>query len=404
MDIKQMKIHVPQEVLDDIRERVSRTRWPHEIPNSKWDYGTNLGYMKELVDYWLNEYDWYAEERRLNQFPHFKASVGGLGIHFIRVEGKGPDPMPLVLMHGYPWSVATLYKIIPMLTDPASHGRDPKDAFTVIAPSLCGFCLSDPPNERGFNFARHADKFHELMFDGLGYKRYGIEGGDWGGIIATPYGRKYPDELIGIHLNYMGVMIRDERPPEERDSNIIRGFGLETAPIRPTDPDQLKFWKEVEHFMLEEAGYRHIQMTRPQTISYAMSDSPVGLLAWFVEKFRAWSDCDGDVEKCFSKDELITNFMLYWWPNTWCSAIRIYYESQHNQWKLRPGERVTVPTGVAVFPKEIVSIVKLRAEQYFNIVRFTEFPRGGHFAIHEQAEEMATDMQEFFRPLRDKEK
>jgi microsomal epoxide hydrolase len=404
MNIQPMKVDVPQAVLDDLRERLLRVRWPNEIPDSGWDYGTNLGYMKELVDYWLNEYDWRTEERRLNQFSHYKADVGELGIHFVHEKGQGPNPMPLLMMHGYPWSVATLYQIIPMLTDPASCGGDSEDAFTVIAPSLCGFCLSDPPLEKGFSFPQHADKFHELMVDGLDYQRYGLEGGDWGGIIAWPYGYNYPDELIGIHINYMGIRMRDEVPPEERDPNLIRGVGLQGAPIKPQDPDQLRFWKAAEHYWLYEGAYAHTNMTRPQSLSYAMTDSPVGLAAWFIEKFRAWSDWDDDFETLFSKDELITNIMLYWVPNTFCSAIRIYYESHHHPWRVKPGDKVKVPTGVAAFPKDIVPIIKSQAEKYFNVARFNEFPRGGHFAIHEKAEVLAADIRDFFRPLREQEK
>ena len=404
MNIQPMQINVSQDVLDDLRDRLKRIRWPNEMPGSGWDYGTNLGYMKDLVEYWLNEYDWRAEERRLNQFSHYKADVGGLGIHFVHEAGKGPDPMPLFVMHGYPWSILTLYRIIPMLTDPASYGGDPVDAFSVIAPSLCGFGLSDPPQEQGFNIRRHADKYHELMVEGLGYKRYGVQGGDWGGIISWPLGYHYPDELIGIHINYMGIRMRDEVPPEERDPDIIRGVGLQGAPVKPQDPDQLRFWKAAEHYWMYEGGYAHINMTRPQSLAYAMTDSPVGLAAWFIEKFRAWSDWDDDFETLFSKDDLITNVMLYWVPNTFCSAIRIYYESHHHPWKANPGDKVKVPTGVAAFPKDIVPIIKSQAEKYFNVVRFSEFPRGGHFAIHEKAEVMARDIREFFRPLREQEK
>lgn len=398
--IEPYTIDIPQEVLDDLRERLARVRWPDEIPGSGWDYGTNLGYMKEFVDYWLNEYDWRRQEAWLNQFPHFKAKVDGLGVHFIKVEGKGPKPLPLLMLHGYPWSVVTLYRIIPMLTDPVAHGGDPEDAFTVIAPSLCGFGFSDAPRERGFNVPRHAETYHRLMTEGLGYARYGLEGGDWGGIIAWAYGHLYPDELIGIHINYMGIRMRDEVPPEERDPDIIRGLGLWGAPVKPQDPDQLRFWKAAERYWFQEGAYAHINMTRPQSLSYAMSDSPVGLAAWIIEKYRAWSDWDKHFEELFSRDELITNIMLYWLPNSFCSAIRIYIESHNYPWTVQPGQKVQVPTGIAAFPKDIVPIFRSQAEKYFNVVRFNEFPRGGHFAIHEQAPVLASDIRAFFRPLR----
>ncbi len=401
MHIAPMTISVLDEVLADLKERLTRVKWPNELPDAGWDYGTNLAYMKELVDYWLNEYDWRAEERRLNSFANFKADVGGLGVHFIHEQGRGPHPLPLLIMHGYPWSITTLLRIIPMLTDPISYGGNPEDCFTVVAPSLCGFGFSDPPMEQGFNIPRHAQVYRELMVNGLGYPQYGIQGGDWGGIIAWTYGCNYPEDLLGVHINYMGMRMRDEVPPDERDPNIIRGVGLQGAPLRPTDPDQLRYWKAAEHYWMYEGGYAHINMTRPQSLAYAMSDSPVGLAAWIIEKFRAWSDWDENFETIFSKDELITNVMLYWLTNTFCSAIRIYYESHHHPWTREPGQKMEVPTGIAAFPRDIVPIIRSQAEKYFNVVRFTEFPRGGHFAIFEKAEQMAQDIREFFRPLRE---
>lgn len=400
VNIQPFKINVPNEVLKDIRQRLQKVRWPYKIANSGWKYGTNLDYMKEIVDYWLNNYDWRKEEKRLNQYPQFKADVNGVGIHFLKIEGKSKNPTPLLMLHGYPWSVATLYKIIPMLTNPVSYGGDPEDSFTVIAPSLCGFCLSDPIINEGFSIVQHAEKYHELMVEGLGYKKYGLEGGDWGGIITLPYGHYYSGDLIGIHINYMAQRMRDERTPKEMNPNIIRGLGLERAPIEPKDPDSLKFWKASEHYWIDEGAYAHVNMTRPQSLSYAMVDSPVGMLAWFIEKFRAWSDWDDNFEELFSKDELITNLMLYWWPKTFSSAIRIYYETHHHPWTVKPGDIVNVPTGIAAFPKDIVPIIKSQAEKYYNVVQFTEYPRGGHFAIHEQAEILANDIKKFFRLLK----
>jgi pimeloyl-ACP methyl ester carboxylesterase len=402
--IEPYAIDVPQEVLDDIRERLRRTRWPNEIPGSGWARGTDLSFMKNLVAYWLDEYDWRKEEARLNAFDHFKADVDGLGIHFIREEGKGPDPMPLFMMHGYPWSFTMLLKIMPMLTDPAAYGGDPADAFTVVAPSLIGFGLSDPPRQLGFGFQHHPAKYDKLMTEGLGYRRYGIEGGDWGGTITAPFGFLRPDNLIGIHLNFLYPRIGDERPPEEKDPDILRGFGMRWAPLKPTDPDLLRYWKNVERYWIDEGAYAHVQQTRPQTLSYAITDSPAGMAAWIVEKWRAWSGWGDDFEKLFSKDMIITNVMLYWVSNSFWSAIRLYSESYHNPWELQPGERIEVPTAVAAYPHELIPIARKRAERYYNVVRFTEFPKGGHFAIYERAEEMADDLRGFFRPLRQKEK
>lgn len=308
MSVQPMTIDVPQAVLDDLQDRLSRTRWPKKVPEGGgWSYGTDTTYLRELVDYWRHEYDWRAKERKLNDFHHFKADVNDIGVHFIKEQGKGPSPLPLLLIHGFPWSIATLTKVIPLLADPGAYGGDPCDAFTVVAPSLIGFCFSDPPEEQGFSFVKQADTFRDLMVNVLGYEKFGAQGGDWGGIICTPLGYKYPEDIIGMHLHYMGVMIRQEAEP---DPDIIRGFGLEGAPIKPADPDSKRFWKTFEQWCLEDGGYRHIQMTRPQSLAYGLSDSPVGLAGWFIEKYRSWSDCGGDVEKVFTKDYLITNVML----------------------------------------------------------------------------------------------
>lgn len=402
--IKPYALDVPQEVLDDLRVRLHRTRWPGEIPGTGWARGAALSYMKELIAYWLDAYDWRKEEARINGFSHFKADVNGLGIHFIHEEGNGPDPMPLFMMHGFPWSFTMLLKIIPMLTDPAAYGRTREDAFTVVAPSLIGFGLSDPPTQLRFGFQHHPDKYDQLMTEGLGYRRYGIEGGDWGGTITAPFGFLHSDHLIGIHLNFLYPRIGDERPAEEKDPDILRGFGMRWAPLKPTDPDLLRYWKNVERYWIDEGAYAHVQQTRPQTLSYAITDSPAGMAAWIVEKWRAWSGWGDDFEKLFSKDMIITNVMLYWVTNSFWSAIRLYSESYHHPWELQPGERIEVPTAVAAYPHELIPIARKRAERYYNIVRFTEFSKGGHFAIHERAEEMADDLREFFRPLRKKEK
>ncbi len=396
------KIAVPDAVLEDLRRRLAATRWPRPVPRGGgWAYGADLGYMKDLVDYWLNRFDWRAQERRLNRFAQFKADVGGIGVHFIHEKGRGPNPVPLLLLHGFPWSVAMFEKIIPMLTDPASHGGDPADSFTVVAPSLIGFGFSDAAPEQGFQFVKQADTLRELMVGPLGYTRFGVQGGDWGGIICTPLGYQYPQNVIGMSQNYMGVTIRQEHTPAP---NEIRGHGMETAPLCPTDPETLKFWKIFEAWCEGEGGYRHIQMTRPQTLAYAMSDSPAGLAAWIAEKLRAWSDCGGDVETVFTKDEILTTVMLYWLECSFSSAIRIYYETKHHPWKLKPGDCVTTPAAFTAFPKEHTPIFKSRAAAYYSdIRRFTEMKRGGHFAAFECPEDLAGELRAYFRPLRGKE-
>jgi pimeloyl-ACP methyl ester carboxylesterase len=398
--IRPMTIHVPQEVLDDLRERLARTRWPAAMPEGGWSRGVDLAYMKELVAYWLDAYDWRAQETRLNQLHHFKADVDGLGIHFIREEGKGPNPLPLFMMHGYPWSFVMLLRILPMLTDPARYGGDPADAFTVIVPSIIGFGFSDYPKTAGFGFQHHPAKYDKLMTEGLGYKRYGIEGGDWGGFITAPYGYLHPEHLVGIHLNCLFPRLGDERGPEDKDPDLLRGLGLKWAPIKPKDPEMLWYWKNVERYWIDEGAYCHQQMTRPQTLAVPMSDSPAGLAAWIVEKWRAWSGWGDDFEKVLPRDMILTNLMLYWVTNSFWSAIRLYSESYYNPWELEPGKRIEVPTAVAAYPHELAPIVRQRAERYYNVNRFTKFEKGGHFAVHERAEEMAEDLRAFFRPLR----
>ena len=398
--ITPMKVQVPQTVLDDLRQRLERTRWPQSFPDMGWDYGTNTDYMKELVDYWLTRFDWRQQEARINQYPHYKAQVDDVGVHFMHIPGKGPNPMPLFMMHGYPWSWATLLRIVPLLTDPAAHGGRAEDAFTLIIPSLCGFCLSDQVPRRGFGFQDHPAVYRQILHQ-LGYRRYGIQGGDWGGIITFPWGHQFPEDLIGIHINYMGIRMRDEVPDDERDPDLIRGFGLFNAPIRPRDPISLRFWKAAARFWMDQSGYSHVNMTVPQSFAFSVADSPVGAAAWIVEKYRLWSDWKEDFEKeVFSKDELLTNIMLYWVNNTFGTAIRIYWESHNHPWKVKPGDRIKVPTGVLSFPKDIVPLLKERVEQYYNVVRFRYMEKGGHFGIFEQADEYARELRDFFRPLR----
>ena len=398
--IRPMKIDVAQAVLHHLRERLARTRWPEAMPEGGWSRGVDLGYMKDLVAYWLDEYDWREQEARLNRLHHFKADVDGLGIHFIREEGKGPNPLPLLMMHGYPWSFVMMLKILPMLTDPARYGGDPADAFTVIVPSIIGFGFSDYPKTPGFGFQHHPAKYDKLMAEGLGHKRYGIEGGDWGGFITAPYGYLHPEHLVGIHLNCLFPRLGDERGPEDKDPDLLRGLGLRWAPIKPKDPEMLWYWKNVEQYWIDEGAYCHQQMTRPQTLAVPISDSPAGLAAWIVEKWRAWSGWGDDFEKVFSREMIITNLMLYWVTNSFWSAIRLYSESYYNPWEMEPGRRIEVPTAVAAYPHELAPIVRQRAERYYNVTRFTKFEKGGHFAVHERAEEMAHDLREFFRPLR----
>jgi pimeloyl-ACP methyl ester carboxylesterase len=373
------RVHVPREILDDLHERLVRTRWTDEVRGAGWDYGTNLAYLKELVAYWEKTFDWRAQEEAINRFSHYRARVDGFGIHFIREKGRGRDAFPLVLLHGWPASFLQMVKIIPLLADPASHGGDPVDSFDVIVPSLPGYGFSDRPRERGMTVARIASLVHRLVTEELGYERYGVRGSDMGAGVAQQLALTFPDSVIGIHLSgtnpYFG-----ETPP-----------GL--------SPAEKVFLGKVEAFRMQEAGYAMVQGTKPQTLAYGLTDSPAGLAAWIIEKFRAWSDCGGDVEKRFTRDELLSNVMVYWATGTINSSCRLYYETMHSPWP-NAGKRVEVPTGVAMFPKDLVPAPREWAERQFNVTRWTEMPRGGHFGEMEEPELLADDIRAFFRTMR----
>lgn len=376
-------LHVEDAVLVDLRERIDRVRWPDEPPEGQpWQFGTDLTYLQELVAYWRSEFDWRAQEQRLNALQQYTAQVAGIDVHFVHVPGNGPNPMPLLLSHGWPGSIWEFHKLIPLLTDPLQHGGDPNDAFTVIAPSLPGYTLSFMPGQRRFSTPEMADAFAELMHDVLGYQKFSAQGGDWGAHITAYLGYKYPDRLHGIHLNLLPLR-RDPVPASELNS-----------------PEMQAWQAELDNWVREESGYGAIQGTRPQTLAYGLTDSPVGLAAWIVEKYRVWSDCGGDVERRFSKDDLLTTIMLYWTTGAIGSSFWPYYARQHQGWPLPADSRVAVPTAYASFPRDILHPPRIMAERAFNIQRWTVFPTGGHFAGLEEPEALAADLREFFRPMR----
>ena len=376
------RLHVPDSAIDDLRERLARARFPDQAPGEPWACGTDLDYLKQLVAYWHSHFDWRAQEARLNAFPQFKVPLHGIDLHFLQVEGKGPKPFPLLLSHGWPGSVFEFLDIIPRLTDPARFGGDPTDAFTVIAPSLPGYGPSFRPGQPRFSVEMIADCFAELMAGVLGCERFAAQGGDWGAFITSRLGAVHPDKLIGIHLNLLAV----RRDPKMPLSN-------------PTSEEQ-KFLGELEVWIKEEMGYQWIQGTRPQTLAFGLSDSPAGLAAWIVEKFRAWSDCAGDVESVFKKDELLANISLYWFTGAIGASFWPYYDRMHAPWPIPKGG-VKVPMGYAAFPRETLRPPRSVAEKiYTDIRRWTEMPKGGHFAAMEQPEALAREIVEFFRPLR----
>lgn len=380
MSVQSFKVQIPQATLDDLRERLARTRWADEIEGAGSDYGANLAYMKELIDHWQNHFDWRAQEKLINRFAHFRANVDGLNIHFIHERGKGSNSIPIIITHGWPSSFVQMLKIIPLLTDPESHGGDAADAFDVIVPSLPGYGFSDRPQERGMTSARVADLWARLMTQTLGYSRFTAQAGDIGGSVTQQLAFAHPEVLIGIHLTDIGWSFAGNELPDNTEA-------------------ERKFLEDLQQWGMQEGGYASIQSTKPQTLAYGLNDSPVGLAAWIVEKFRAWSDCDGDVERRFTKDELLTNLTIYWATETINSSIRIYYEDQHNP-TLKLGDRSEVPTAVALFPKDITHPPRELAERLFNLQRWTQMPRGGHFAATEEPDLLVEDIRAFFRSLR----
>ncbi len=383
MEIERFTIDVPQAVLDDLALRLADPRWPGEIPGAGWEYGTDPSYLRELVEYWRTEYDWRAQERALNSFGHFRAMVDGLGIHFIHARGQGPEPFPLIISHGWPGSVVEMLKIIPLLTDPAAHGGNAKDSFDVVAPSLPGYGFSGKPVEPGMSNTRIAGIWHTLMTEGLSYRRFGAQGGDWGGMISSRLGFDFPESVAGVHVNLM------------TGAPAFRG-----APDPPLTEAEQEFLRQTRRWFEAEGGYFHLQRTKPQTLGLGLNDSPVGLAAWVIEKFHTWSDCGGRLESSFTRDELLTNIMLYWVNQSSASSVRHYYENRVDNWRFQPGERVEVPCAVALFPVEINRPPREWAERTHNVQRWTEMPRGGHFAAMEQPQLLAEDIRAFFRPLR----
>lgn len=374
-------LKVPDDVLRDLHSRLERTRWPDEPPLDPWYAGTSVAYLKDLVSYWRNGYDWHAQEARINAFRQFTVPMQDVDLHFIHEPGTGPKPFPLLLSHGWPGSVIEFHKIIPMLTDPARFGGDPADAFTVVAPSLPGYVFSFKPNQKRFALEDMADTFATLMTDVLGYQHFAAQGGDWGAFITSRLGHFYADRVVGIHINLL---------PVRRDPKMVEN---------PT-PEESRFLDELNLFLKEETGYQWIQGTRPTTLSYGLTDSPVGLEAWLVEKFRAWTDCNGNPENALTRDEMLTDIMLYWVTGAIGSSFWPYYARMHGPWPI-PDGGVNVPMGYLESPKEILRPPRSIAQKMFtNIQRWTRAPRGGHFAALEQPELLVREIREFFRPLR----
>ena len=383
MEVRPFEISVNQAVLDDLQVRLTHTRWPDEIPGAEWDYGSNLDYIKELVEYWRTDFDWRAQEKKLNAFHHFKSEVEGLDIHFIHERGTGPNPIPLVMTHGWPSTFFEMTKIIPLLADPGSHGADSADSFDVVAPSLPGFGFSQATSERGMQVQKVADLWAKLMTENLGYPKFAAQGGDIGAGVTSRLGYAHHDKLYGVHL-----------------TSVTRPTPYLGPGARSLTEEETAHMAQREQWSQDEGGYNHIQGTKPQTLSYGLNDSPAGLAAWIVEKYRTWSDCHGDVESSYTKDELLTTVTIYWVTGTIGSSVRMYKENQSHLWTMEPDEIVAAPAGMAMFPQEIARPPREWAERSYDVRRWQEMPRGGHFAALEEPELLAHEVREFFRPLR----
>ena len=368
---------VPEESLDDLRDRLGRTRWPEREAVDDWSQGVPLTYVQELCAYWASSYDWRAAEKRLNAYPQFVVELMDLDIHFLHVRSPVPDALPLVITHGWPGSVFEFLNVLDRLTNPKAHGGTDADAFHVVCPSLPGYGFSGKPATTGWSVERIADAWAELMAS-LGYGRYGAQGGDWGAAVTTAIGHRDPKHVAGIHLNMPMV-------------------GPDPATMNDLTDAERSALDALAHYQEWDSGYSKQQSTRPQTIGYGLADSPAGQCAWIIEKFWAWTDCDGHPENALSRDELLDNVSLYWFTNSSASSARLYWESFN-----RPSrDRVEVPVGCSIFPKEIFRSSRRWAQRRFSDLRYwNELEKGGHFAAFEQPELYVDELRSFFRLVR----
>ena len=380
MPAERFQIHVSDDMLVDLNRRLDHVHWPIEPIDAAWERGTQMGYLQSLVSYWREQFDWRKQEAELNRFSQFRCTIDGVDIHFVHERGKGPNPIPILLTHGWPDSYVRYKKIIPLLSDPASYGGDPQDAFDVIVPCVPGFGFSG--RKTGINNFGVSELFSKLMTKELGYGKFAAAGGDIGSGVTRYMAFNHPELLIGIHLTDIGIL-RNLLAAE--DAGLLE--------------EELQYKKNAMQWISNEGAYMSIQSTKPATLAYGLSDSPVGLAAWIIEKFHAWSDCHGDLQQSFSRDELLTNIMIYWVTNTIGSSAHLYYDNMHS---LPPIGYIEVPTGMAAFPADILLPPKRWAERNLNITRWTAMQRGGHFTAMEEPQMLAEDIRAFYRPFRGK--
>jgi pimeloyl-ACP methyl ester carboxylesterase len=388
MRMEPFRIEVPDSTLEDLKARLARTRWARDDGNADWRYGANGDYLHALLDYWRTGYDWRRQEAEMNGFAHYRTRIDDIPIHFIHEKGRGPKPMPLILTHGWPWTFWDLRKVIRPLADPASYGGDPADAFDVVVPSLPGFGFSTPLTTNGVNFVTTADLWVKLMREGLGYDKFAAQGGDWGALVTSQLGHKYAEHLHGLHLN-LSVPL----------DFISRGgwFGAEDYAA-----DEQHHYARTMAAAPTITSHVVVHTHDPQTLAYGMHDSPAALAAWIVERRRAWSDCGGEVERRFSKDDLLTTLMIYWATESFVTSVRYYYEAKHRPWEASHARTpvVEAPTGIAVFPQDVLIPPRGWAEKYYDLRHWRVMEAGGHFAHAEEPDKLVEDVRAFFRTLR----
>ena len=380
MSIQPYTIAISPFVLEDLRERLGRARWPDEIAGSGWAYGANKDYLQHLCTHWGHGFDWKEQEQQLNAYHHFKADVDGFGLHFIHEKGKGTNSIPILLIHGYPDSFVRFMKLIPLLTQPGPDGL----SFDVIVPSIPGYGFSDKPVGPGMNASRVADLFARLMKEELGYPAFIAHGGDWGSSISAQLALKFPHLLLGLHLTDVPAR------------NLVNWKELQH--LTGVEKDYLENGRQ---WYNAEGAYGMLQGTKPQTLAYAVNDSPVGLAAWIIEKFYAWTDHKGDLESVYTMDELLTNLTIYWVTQTVGSAFRIYYESMHHPPKMASG-KIGTPAGFCIGPKDLVPPPRELAERIFNVQNWTILQGGGHFIAMEKPQQLAEDIFSFAETLMQK--
>ncbi|SDE33230.1 epoxide hydrolase family protein [Paraburkholderia lycopersici] len=383
MDIDSFEIRVADQALDDLHRRLRATRWACATPSPAWQQGTDNAWLRELVAYWANEFDWRTAERALNQQPQFIANVNGQRVHFVHRRGVGAKPYPLVITHGWPGSFAEFRALLDRLCDPAAFGEDPDEAFDVVAPSLPGFTFSPAPAAPGTSAFQVADLWAALM-RGLGYERFGAQGGDLGAGVSIALASRHNDAVQGIHLNFL-------------PTSYEPAVDAATAPLTAAEQDYLR---EKAQWAAMEGGYAHMHSTKPQTLAASLNDSPAGLAAWIGEKFRAWSDCEGEIERRFSKDTLLTNLSLYWFTESIGSSVQLYWENRLQPFRFAQGQRVLPPVAFARFPREINHLPRSWVERVFDVAQWTDMPRGGHFAAMEEPGLLAADIRRFFKRFR----